>query len=164
MKGKRALWIPIALGAVAVLAFLLIPGGEEAAEAGFSDEGVEDLVAYVKSDASWNLRLQALEALRKKDADGIEGELDDLARGSDLRLAVAATTSMGRMTGSTAKSKLKKILEAKSLDTEVRIGALSAIAYHWKDADDLSYLEKESKNDSKLLSAYKDVKKRVYGK
>lgn len=74
------------------------------------------------------------------------------------------TTALGRKGTSAAKKKLKALLESSSVNVNVRIGALSAIAHHWKDSSDISYLEKQAKSDSKLSSQLTTLKKKVYKK
>ena len=55
---------------------------------------VLDLVAEIQSDRALNLRLMALEKLRKLSDTGVEAELAKLAKGKDLALAAFATRAM----------------------------------------------------------------------
>lgn len=134
------------------------------AQADFGSEKVAALVDYIKGKHPDNRKLCAIEALRKKTDSGVEAELAKLAKSGDGVVAVACTTALGRKGGSTAKKELKSILESTKVATSVRIGALSAIAYGWKDSGDLDYLESKTGSDSDLSSHLTWLKKKVYGK
>jgi len=162
MKLKRAL-VGLLLVAILGTATLLVVQPKEA-QAGFRSEDTEDLVAYLEGDAALNLKLMALDALRRKTESGIEADIDGVARGDDLRLALFATTALGKKGTSTAKTKLKGIVEDGELTKKLRKMAMTAIAVHFKNSDDLTYLESKSKSDSELKDHYKWLKKHVYGK
>jgi hypothetical protein len=91
---------------LAAVAPILVSGWKRA-EAGFTSESKDALVKYLESDAAFNLKLMALDALRKKTSSGIEDELEDLAAGDDLPLAIYATTALGKKKTSDAKASLK---------------------------------------------------------
>ena len=125
----------------------------EPVEAGFTSEEVEDLVEYVSdSGVSLNLRLVALEALRKKTDSGVEAELEKLAKGDDFRIAVYSCTALGKRKSSGAKSRLKTLVSTTTLKTDVRKSAMTAIAVHFKSTADLTWMESETASDSKLKS------------
>ncbi len=162
MKGRTIL-LCLAGAGVILAAVFLAPSSREA-EAGYSSDTVKELVSYLEGDAAFNLKLQALDALRKKTDTGVESDLEKLAKGDDVKLAIFVTTALGKKGTADAKKKLKSLLENGDLDIKVRIGAMSAIAYHWKDSGDLTYLEKKSKGNTTLSSRYAWLKKHVYGK
>ncbi len=142
-------------------AFLLLTPDE--AEAKFtSSTKTKELVSYLKSDAAWNLKLQILEELRRRGEQGIDGELVGLAKGSDKKLAIAATTSLGKRKTSAAKTALKGLVTTGSLDGHVRNSAMTAIAVHWKDPSDLTWMERISRSDSGLRAHYLFLKSRIY--
>lgn len=141
--------------------FLLLP---KAATADFTSDSLTDLVAYVKGDHPDNLKLCALRALRKKTDSGVETELGKLAKATKGMVAIAATTQLGAKKSDDAKKELKSILTDTKVATSVRIGALSAIAYGWKDSKDLTDLESKTKDDSKLSSQLTWLKTNVYEK
>jgi hypothetical protein len=146
---RRRKLIPVLLLLAATVlagALFLFPGGP--AEAGFTSESTEDLVDYVKSDAALNLRLMALDAIRKKSESGIETELEKIAKGKDTVIAVYACTTLGRKKSSKAKTALQAIVEDTKLGKEVRKGAMSAIAVHWKSSSDLTWLQSKTSSDS----------------
>lgn len=153
-------WARMALGVVLLggLAFLVFP--PRPAEADLSSEKTAKLVKYLGSKAPLNLKLLALEILRQR--SGTETDLSKLARGSDVKLAIFATTALGRKKTSAAKEKLKGLLDLASLSTHVRVGAMTAIAVHFKDPGDLSFLESRSRNDATLKARYLWLRSEVY--
>lgn len=159
---KLGMFASVGLLVVAAVAALILSPGEEAAEAGFETEDLSELLAYVKSDAAWNLRLCALEAMQKK--SGSEEKLSDLAAEGDVRLAVYACTFLGRKKSTEAKARLKSVLESTSLDIEVRKAAMTAIAAHWKDTGDRSYLASKASGNSVLEGHKAWLDRKVYGK
>jgi len=161
---RRTLIPALALLAAAGLAgaLLLFPGGP--AEAGFTSESTEKLVDYVKSDAALKLRLMALDALRKKTETGIETELSKIASGKDSVTAVYACSALGRKKTSKAKTKLKALVEDTKLKKEVRKGAMSAIAVHWKSSSDLTWLQSKTSSDSELKAYTSWLKSNVFEK
>ena len=114
---KTRPWLVCLLAAVVLggVALAVLTGGE--AEAGFTSQKTKELVDYLKTDAPFNQKLMALDALRKKSESGIEGELEKIAKGSDKELAVFAATALGKKKSSDAKKKLKSILENTKIDT-----------------------------------------------
>jgi len=150
------------LGAIAITAALIIGNAPKQAEAGFTSEKVKALVSYLEGGSPYNLKLQALEALRKKTDSGVEGELEKIAKGKDTRLAVAATTALGRKKTTKAKTSLKGLLENTKLKSPVRIGALSAILYGWKDKGDFTYLSSKTKGNAKLVAHYTRTKSKLF--
>ena len=75
---------------------LLLVGGvffitfqSQEVEASFTSDDVEELVEYLESDTAYNLKLMAVDALRKKKDTGVEKEHETLATGDDFKLAVA---------------------------------------------------------------------------
>ena len=160
---KRNGWIPVLaalLGAGGVLIALFL---REEARAGGRSEEVEKLVAYVQSDVAWNLKLQALEKLVNQASDSaVEDELEALAKGGDERLAIYAVSALGRHGGSAAREKLGSLLTDEKAAKTVRLTALSVIAFTWKDSDDLSWLESETKGDSDLANQFLWLKKNAY--
>ena len=164
-RKRRKWWIPglAALLVAGVALYVLLP--REEARAGGSSEEVKKLVAYVKGDAAWNLKLQALEKLVNQASDSaVEDELEALAKGGDEKLAIYSTSALGRRGGSTARTKLKSLLTDGKAAKTVRLTALSVIVYQWKDSDDLSWLESETKGDSDLAAQFSWLKKNAYGK
>jgi len=148
---------------------LLLAGGvcffalrPEPAEAGFTSEEVDDLVSFLGGDAAFNRKLMALDALRKK-AD-VEDKLEALAEGKDVKLAVFTTTALGKMKTAAAKSNLKDLVKSTTLSKDVRKSAMTAIAVHFKDSSDLTFLESETASDSDLKAYCAWLKTNVYGK
>jgi hypothetical protein len=162
MKGKILSGVGL-LGLFVALALLFLGGTEEPAEAGFTGESEAALVEYLEGGAPHNLKLMAIDALRKKSGTSADAALEELARGSDVRLAIASTTALGKRATSGSKAKLKSILEDDELGDSVRIGALTAIAEHFRDGDDLDYLDSESEGNSALRAQYHHVRSSVYG-
>ncbi len=139
--------------------FLFATGG---AQAGTASDEAKALVAFIESGAASNLRLCALNDLKALDEDAVEAELEKIAKGDDLFIATFATTTLGRRKTTAARKSLKSLLENTSLDTDVRMGALTAIAVHFKDKDDIEYLELKTDSDSKLKARCAWLKTNVY--
>jgi len=158
----RRVGVVLIVAALAVATVLVIGKAPREAEAGFTSEKVKSLVSYLGSGAPHNLKLMALDALRKKTDSGVEGELEKIAKGKDTRLAVAATTALGRKKSTTAKTRLKGLLENKKLSSPVRVGALSAILYSWKDKGDFTYLASKTEGDAKLTAHYTRIKTKLF--
>ena len=145
--------LPLLLASgVAGLLWLAASGGPAAAgtASDFGKAANSELVKYVQGGAALNLRLMALEALRKK--SGSTSELVTIARGDDLAIAVYGCAALGRQKTSDAKTALKDLVTSTKLGTEVRKAAMSAIAAHWKEAEDLKWFEKQTGSDSALKS------------
>jgi hypothetical protein len=160
----KRLGLVLLFGALVFAGALFLGKGGREAEAGFTSEATRELVAYLNADGPFNRKLMALEALRQKTETGIEAELVKLAKGSNTRLAVMATTALGRKKSGAAKTALKSLLESEKLNVSVRLGAVSAIAYAWRDSDDLSYLAAKTKDNTRLSAHYIRLKSDVFGK
>jgi hypothetical protein len=101
-----------------------------------ADRSVSSLAAYAQSSAALNLRLMALEGLRRK-----AGSADDLAvlvKGADVPLAVYAASALGRQATEDVRSALKDLVTESTAATEARKAAMSALAVHWKSESDLA--------------------------
>jgi len=159
MKAKH--WIPCLLAVLVAggALWLFLTPGE--AEAGSSSK-TSEIVAYLKGDAPMNLKLCALNDLRKIDETGVEAAVEGLARGSDRRLAIYACTALGKKKTTVAKTKLKGLVGSSSTDKQVRKSAMTAIAVHWKSLGDLTYLDQKSKGDSDLRAHYLFLKSKIY--
>ncbi len=157
---RSLLWFAVLILLVGS-AFLF--GSPKPAAADFADESVSDLAKYVQSGAALNLRLMALEALRKKTGTTIDGELLAIAKGTDFRMAVYSCTALGKRKTSTSKAQLKKVLENTKLKKEVRMAAMNAIAVHFKTSVDLTYLHSKAGSDQDLKARYLWLKKHIYG-
>ena len=146
MRFPKWKWIAgsVAL-AVTAAALAFVPDGE--AEAGPVSAKTRKLLRILESDQGAALKLCAIDALRKSTEKGIDDRLEKLAKGPDARLGVAATTALGKRKTKAAKTKLKALLESGVVAKNVRIGAMTAIAVHFKDASDLSYLESKTASD-----------------
>ena len=155
----------LALFLVGGLCFVLLRGEARAGlSADLAEYSVTDLRKYVQSEAAGNLKLLALEILRKSSDAGVEDELVTIARGTDLRMAVAASTTLGRRKVSASKGALEDLVTDRDLGTEVRMAAMTAIAVHWKDADDLEWLESKASTDSRLSGHAAWLKIAIYRK
>ena len=60
------------------------------------------------------------------------------------------------------KTRLKGLLENKKLSSPVRVGALSAILYSWKDKGDFTYLASKTKGNTKLTAHYTRIKTKLF--
>lgn len=143
---------------------LLVYLTRESAQADFTSSDVKDLAAYLAGNHPANLELCALCALRKKTDSGVEAALEKVAKKGDPLVAIAACTQLGQKGTSDAKDDLKSILTDTDLDVSVRIGALSAIAYGWKDSGDIDYLTSKTKSNTKLSGQLTWLENNVYGK
>jgi hypothetical protein len=155
-------WIPCVVVVLAVSSIVFLTS--RSSDAGQSSLGkkAKSYLAIVKSEQALNLRLMALESLRKSQDSGVDAELVKLAKGKDIPLAVYATRALGKRKTAATKKALKALLEDSKVDRRVRIGAMSAIAYHWRSLSDLSYLESKVKNDTKLASQCAWLKSKIY--
>ena len=140
----------------------LILLGTVGARAGTVSDEVKALVTFINSGAAPNLRLCALNDLKALDDDAVETELAKIAKGDDLFIATYATTTLGRKKTKAAKKSLKSLLENTSLDIDVRMGALTAIAVHFKNKGDITYLESKTKSNTKLKARCAWLKTNVY--
>ena len=138
-------------------------GSPKPASADFADRSVSDLVKYVQSGNALNLRLCALQTLVDSEGSTVDAELLAIAKGSDFRMAVYATTALGKRKTSTSKAQLKKVLENTNLKKDVRMAAMNAIAVHFKTSIDLTYLQSKAGSDQDLKARYLWLKKHVYG-
>ena len=162
MKRRNLIGV-IAIAAVAVLAWLVVPLGGEPAVASLPETAtLDDYGTYITGPAPLNLRLMALEKLRKKSDSGVVAQLDAIAKGDDKRIAIYATTALGKVKTTAAKAKLKALLESTSVDMNVRIGALSALAQHWRSSSDRSYLEDRCEGSSRLAARLAWIEEHVY--
>ena len=127
-----------------------------------ADEAVDDLKKVALSDVAFTERLLALETLKEKGSDAAVDALAEIVASGDIRIAVAACAQLGRVNTSGSKGELKTILEKSSLGVHVRTAAASAIAEHWKDSGDMSYLEEKCEGNSKLEAHFAELKSRVY--
>ena len=161
---KTKLWLPCLVVISAAGGALFLASSGEEAEASFTSEATKDLVKFAKSGASLNLRLQAIQALVEKTETGIEAELEGIAKNGDRRIAIFACTALGKRRSSAAKSSLKNLFQSTSLSTLTRKSAMSAVAVHWKDPDDLAYFDTRTRilGDSDLRAHYLFVKSRIY--
>jgi hypothetical protein len=154
-----ALSIPLAVLVV------WLAGGRERAEAGtatdFAKTANADLVKYIQGGSSRNLRLCALDALRKK--TGSTNDLLTLARGKDMVTAAFSIGALGRQKTSDSKKVLKELITDTKLGAEVRKAAMSALVVHWKNADDLTWLSEKTGSHSDLKAHYSWLETR-YGK
>ena len=141
----------------------MLLGSPKPASADFADQSVSDLAKYVQSGAALNLRLCALQTLVDSEGSTVDAELLAIAKGSDFKMAVYATTALGKRKTSTSKAQLKKVLENTSLKKDVRMAAMNAIAIHFKTSIDLTYLQSKAGSDQDLKARYLWLKKHVYG-
>lgn len=158
---RASLWWFAAL--IVLVGAALVLGSPKPAEADFADQSVSDLAKYVQSGNALNLRLLALEQLRLKTGTSVDDELLAIAKGSDFRIAIYSCTALGKRKTSTSKTKLKAVLENTSLNKEVRMAAMNAIAVHFKTSSDLTYLWSRASSDTDLKARYEWLKKNVYG-
>ena len=93
----------------------------------------------------------------------VDAELLAIAKGSDFRMAVYATTALGKRKTSTSKAKLKAVMENTKLKKDVRLAAMNAIAVHFKTSGDLTYLWSKASSDTDLKARYYWLKQHVYG-
>jgi len=129
-----------------------------------ADATVNKWKTIALSDVAINLRMMAIENLKK---DGSEGALDALvaiAKTGDLPIQMAACAQLGRVHNSASKAKLKSLLEDGGRSTEVRSAAAACIAEHWRDQGDLSYLESKCEGNEVLSAHCAVIRSRVYGR
>ena len=88
---QRSLWWFAAL--IVLIGAALVCGSPRSAKADFSDRSVSDLGKYIQSGAALNLRLCALQTLVEAKGSTADAELLAIAKGSDFRMAVYATTT-----------------------------------------------------------------------
>lgn len=166
MKRRSLVVVLLLLFAVGVagVVWLAVPG--EKAVAGtasdFAKASTSELVQYIQSGASLNLRLMALEVVRKK--SGSTADLVAIAKGNDLAIAAYACGSIGRQNTSDAKTALKDLVTNTKLGTEVRKAAMSAMASTWQSEDDLAWLKREVASDSGLKTHANWLETYVYEK
>ena len=158
---KRCLGLTAVVLTAVVFAVLVT---NRPATADFSDKSVAELSKFVTSGAAVNLRLCALDALRRKVSSAIDDELVKIANGSDLRIAIYSTTSLGKRKTTTSKAKLLSLLANTKVKKDVRMAAMTAVAVHFKNSGDLDTLYDEAKSDSDLKAHYLWLKSNVYGR
>ena len=115
------------------------------------------------SDIAINLRLMALEKLKQEGSSDALDALEAVAKGGALRVKVAACAQLGRVKSTASKGKLKGLLEDTSQATEMRMAAAAAIAEHWKDSGDLSYLQGKCTGNASLSAHCAVIASKVYG-
>jgi len=150
------------LGAVAVQSILSSPPAAEAAAAGSPTAGLSDLARYVEGRAALNLRLVALETLRR--TSGSTDQVVAIARGSDLAIAAYACSALGRTGSPDAKQALKDLVTNDTIGVEVRKAAMSAFAAHWRTTGDRDWLEDEVGSHPALGSHFEWLESHVDGK
>jgi hypothetical protein len=158
---KRCLGLTAVVLTAVVFAVLVT---NRPAAADFTDKTVAELSSFITSGASLNLRLMALDAMRKKSSTAIDDELVKIAKGSDLRIAIYSATALGKRKTTTSKSKLLSLLADTKVKKDVRMAAMTAVAVHFKDSGDLDDLYDEAKSDSDLKAHYLWLKSNVYGR
>jgi len=131
-----------------------------AAESG--DRSVSDLTSFVQSSAALNLRLMALETLRRQ--DGVTDALAGLAKGKDPALAAFAATALGRQGTSEARSALRDLVTESTASTEARKAAMSALAVHFGSQSDLDWLTEQTAGDAVLKAHGAWLSRRACGK
>ncbi len=158
--------IPCGAALLAAVIVLLLPLPREEVRAGtasnFAERSVSSLTAYVQSSAALNLRLVALEALRRK--DGSTDDLAALVKGADVPLAVYAASALGRQATEDARSALKDLVTESKAATEARKAAMSALAVHFKSESDLAWLAEQTADHAALKAHCTWLQSRVYGK
>lgn len=111
-----------------------------------------------------NKRLMALEEIRTSGSGEAAATLADIARKASIGVSSAACAQLGRIQSASAKAKLRGLLEDTSLDAKVRDAAASSIAVHWKDPDDIAYLEEKCSGNKRLEKRVAMLKTKVYGR
>lgn len=147
------------LGAFLVVGYgltLLVPSPARA------DATLEKWKSIALSDIAINLRMMAIENLKKDGSEGAVDALADIARNGDVAIQMAACAQLGRVHTSASKAKLKGLLEDGGRTTEVRSAAAACIAEHWRDQGDLSYLEDKCRGNEALSAHCAVIRSRVY--
>lgn len=129
-----------------------------------ADAKVDKWKDVALSDVSLNLRLMALEQLKKDGSSAALDALETIAKEGDFRLQVAACAQLGRVKSTSSKAKLKTLLEDSQQGIDVRMAAAACIAEHWRDSGDITYLESKCSGDTKLSTHCGVLKAKVYGK
>jgi len=129
-----------------------------------ADAKVDRWKEVALSDVALNLRLMALEELKKDGSTAALDALEAIAKDGDLPLQTAACAQLGRVKSSSSKGKLKTLLEDSKQSTEVRMAAAACIAEHWRDSGDIAYLESKCSDDTKLSAHCGVLKSKVFGK
>jgi hypothetical protein len=156
--------------AVGILCLFLVGGTlflvlqPEPAEASFTSEKLSALAKYAANDdTAWNLRLMAIHAMVHRRESGVETALANLASSSELKLAVAGTTALGKKKTTAAKTKLKGLVTSSKLGKDIRKSAMTAIAVHFRKSSDLTWLTLQTASDSDLKAHTKWLKTNIYG-
>jgi len=148
------LLVPVVmLCALAVLVATQLPEESAASTSLTVSADVVKAVTVIKSDVGMSQKLRAFERLKIKGTADAISELVKLTEHEDLRISAAACTTLGRMKSDASKGKLKDIIKSTSKKTEVRHSAMNALARHGSFTD-RSWLESNTKNDSKLGPQY----------
>ena len=151
----------VALGMVVVAGYGLSLWSPTPARASAS---VEKWRKVALSDVALNLRMMALEHLKKDGSSEALSALEEVAKEGALPIQTAACAQLGRVQSSGSKAKLKSLLEDSRQSTEVRMAAAASIAEHWRDEGDLSYLETKCSGNSALSAHCGVIRSRVYGR
>jgi len=159
-----ALLLAVALAALLGLFAKAPPVAEAGLATDLAKESLSSLVKYVRSGRPTNLKLLALEQLRLSDVSGVDTELRKIAEDGDLRIAIYATTFIGKRKTSGSKGALKTLVENGKVRKEVRQAAMTAVATHFKDADDLTWMWTEAQDNAVLKAHYLWLKRYVYEK
>jgi hypothetical protein len=115
------------------------------------------------SDVALNLRLMALEELKQEGSSDALDALEAVAKKGALPVKVAACAQLGRVKSTASKGKLKGLLEDTTQATGMRMAAAAAIAEHWKDSGDLSYLQSKCAGNASLSAHCAVIASKVYG-
>lgn len=161
---RRRTLILGAVASVAVAGALALLSPVDEAEASFTSDSVKELTAYLQGGHALNLKLMALDALRQKSDTGVESAIETIAKGKDARLAVYATTQLGKKGTETARTKLKGLVMNSGLKSAVRKSAMTAIALSWKASADLSWLKENTASDAALKGHCSWLETNVFGK
>lgn len=129
-----------------------------------ADARVDKWKSVALSDIALNLRLMALEELKKDASSAALDALEAIAKEGDLPLQMAACAQLGRVKSASSKTRLKGLLEDSQQTSEVRVAAAACIAEHWRDEGDISYLEDQCSGDAKLSAHCEVIKSVVYGR
>jgi hypothetical protein len=127
-----------------------------------ADATVDKWKAVALSDVALNLRMMALENLKKDGSTAALDALETIAKEGALPLRTAACAQLGRVHSTASKAKLKGLLEDTNQRTEVRMAAVACIAEHWRSQGDVSYLEGKCAGNGTLEAHLTVVKSRVY--
>jgi len=152
MQGR--LLVPVLLLALlGILVVAQIPEKSAASPSVTVSAEVAKAIVVIESDVGMSQKLRAFERLKKKGTADAISELVKLTEHSDARISAAACTALGRMKSDASKGKLKAIIKSSTKKTALRKAAMNALARHGSFSD-RSWLESNTKNDSKLGSQF----------